>query len=137
MRQPPSVASVSSLAANTPAFIELRAAEPDLKAWANRVALNPARIAPGTEITPELARAQERLATHVEPGLAGLAQLAASQVLQDPVIVGQDAANVYGFDDVFRDSSGQLVSYRDVLTADDCVYDFNELSGITLPSPVE
>ena len=32
VQQPPSVASVSSFAANTPAFIELRAAGPDLKA---------------------------------------------------------------------------------------------------------
>jgi len=57
------------------------------------------------------------------------AQLAASQVLQDPVIVGQDAANVYGFDDVFRDSSGQLVSYRDVLTADPGSGPFYDLGG--------
>jgi hypothetical protein len=46
------------------------------------------------------------------------AQLAASQVLQDPIIVGQDGANVYGFSDVFRDSARRLVSYRDVLTAE-------------------
>ena len=57
------------------------------------------------------------------------AQLAASQVLQDPVIVGQDAANVYGFDDVFRDSSGQLISYRDVLTADPGSGPFYDLGG--------
>jgi hypothetical protein len=57
------------------------------------------------------------------------AQLAASEVLQDPVIVGLDAANVYGFDDVFRDSSGQLVSYRDVLTADPGSGPFYDLGG--------
>jgi len=57
------------------------------------------------------------------------AQLAATQVLQDPVIVGQDAANVYGFDDVFRDANGQLVSYRDVLTADPGSGPFYDLGG--------
>jgi hypothetical protein len=57
------------------------------------------------------------------------AQLAASEVLQDPVIVGQDAANVYGFSDVFRDSSGRLVSYRDVLTAEPGSGPFSDLGG--------
>jgi hypothetical protein len=57
------------------------------------------------------------------------AQLAASQVLQDPVIVGQDDANIYGFDDVFRDSSGKLVSYREVLTADPGSGPFYDLGG--------
>jgi hypothetical protein len=57
------------------------------------------------------------------------AQLAASDVLQDPVIVGQDAANVYGFTDVFRDEAGQLVSYRDVLTADPGSGPFYDLGG--------
>jgi hypothetical protein len=57
------------------------------------------------------------------------AQLAASQVLQDPVIVGQDAANVYGFTDVFRDGSGRLVSYRDVLLAEPGIGTFYDLGG--------
>ena len=57
------------------------------------------------------------------------AQLAASDVLQDPVIVGQDAANVYGFTDVFRDNTGQLISYRDVLTADPGSGPFYDLGG--------
>ena len=57
------------------------------------------------------------------------AQLAASQVLQDPVIVGQDAANVYGFSDVFRDSTGQLLSYRDVLLAEPGSGPFFDLGG--------
>jgi hypothetical protein len=57
------------------------------------------------------------------------AQLAATEVLQDPVIVGQDAANVYGFNDVFRDASGRLVSYRDVLTAEPGSGPFNDLGG--------
>jgi hypothetical protein len=50
-------------------------------------------------------------------------------VLQDPIIVGQDAANVYGFSDVFRDSAGRLVSYRDVLTADPGTGPFYDLGG--------
>ncbi len=57
------------------------------------------------------------------------AQLAASEVLQDPIIVGQDVANVYGFNDVFRDGTGQLVSYRDVLTADPGSGPFYDLGG--------
>jgi len=57
------------------------------------------------------------------------AQLAASQVLQDPLIVGQDDANIYGFDDVFRDSGGTLISYRDVLTADPGSGPFFDLGG--------
>jgi hypothetical protein len=57
------------------------------------------------------------------------AQLAASQVLQDPVIVGQSSANVYGFDDVFRDSRGTLISYRDVLTSEPGTGPFFDLGG--------
>jgi hypothetical protein len=57
------------------------------------------------------------------------AQLAASQVLQDPIIVGQDAANVYGFSDVFRDSAGRLVSYWDVLTAEPGTGPFYDVGG--------
>jgi hypothetical protein len=37
------------------------------------------------------------------------AQLAASDVLQDPLVVGVDSANVYGPSDVFRTADGQLV----------------------------
>jgi hypothetical protein len=57
------------------------------------------------------------------------AQLAASEVLQDPIIVGQDAANVYGFNDVFRNGAGTLVSYRDVLTAEPGADTFYDLGG--------
>jgi hypothetical protein len=57
------------------------------------------------------------------------AQLAASQVLQDPVIVGLSSANVYGFNDVFRDSSGRLISYRDVLTSEPGSGPFFDLGG--------
>jgi hypothetical protein len=57
------------------------------------------------------------------------ALLAASEVLQDPIIVGQDAANVYGFNDVFYDANGKLVSYRDVLTADPGSGPFTDLGG--------
>jgi hypothetical protein len=46
------------------------------------------------------------------------AQLAALDVMQNPIIVGQDAANVYGLSDVFRDPAGNLVSFRDVIAAD-------------------
>jgi hypothetical protein len=57
------------------------------------------------------------------------AQLAASQVLQDPVIVGLSSANVYGFSDVFRDSHGTLISYRDVLTSEPGSGPFFDLGG--------
>ena len=50
-------------------------AEPDIKAWSDRVALNPARTPPGHPATPGLDRARERLAAHVRPGLARLAEL--------------------------------------------------------------
>jgi hypothetical protein len=57
------------------------------------------------------------------------AQLAASQVLQDPVIVGLTSANVYGFNDVFRDGTGKLISYRDVLTSEPGSGPFVDLGG--------
>ena len=57
------------------------------------------------------------------------AQLAASQVLQDPVIVGLSSANIYGFNDVFRDSGGTLISYRDVLTSEPGTGPFFDLGG--------
>jgi hypothetical protein len=57
------------------------------------------------------------------------AQLAASEVLQDPVIVGLSSANVYGFNDVFRDSRGTLISYRDVLTSEPGSGPFFDLGG--------
>ena len=57
------------------------------------------------------------------------ALLAASQVEQDPLIVGQDDANVYGFNDVFFDAENNMVSYRDVLTADVGAGPFHDLGG--------
>jgi hypothetical protein len=57
------------------------------------------------------------------------AQLAASQVLQDPVIVGLSSANVYSFNDVFRDSTGRLISYQDVLTSEPGTGPFYDLGG--------
>jgi hypothetical protein len=49
--------------------------EPDIKAWSDRVALNPARVPPEYGGSPELDDALERLQTHAAPGLARLAQL--------------------------------------------------------------
>jgi hypothetical protein len=49
--------------------------EPDIKAWSDRVALNPARIPPEHGGSPELEDAQERLRTYAGPGLARLADL--------------------------------------------------------------
>lgn len=50
-------------------------AEPDIKEWASRVALNPARIPPGHPGSATLDDALERLARHTGPGLARLAEL--------------------------------------------------------------
>ena len=50
-------------------------AEPDIRAWSDRVALNPARIPPEYGESPELDDAVARLQTHVRPGIARLAQL--------------------------------------------------------------
>ena len=49
--------------------------EPDIRAWSDRVALNPARIPPGHGGSPELDDVRDRLQTHVGPGLATLARL--------------------------------------------------------------
>lgn len=52
-------------------------AEPDIKAWADGVALNPARIPPGHPRSAALDDAVARLAANVGPGMARLAQLGA------------------------------------------------------------
>ena len=49
--------------------------EPDIKAWSDRVALNPARIPPEYGRSPELDGTVDRLQTSAGPGLARLAQL--------------------------------------------------------------
>jgi hypothetical protein len=49
--------------------------EPDIKAWADTVALNPARIPPGHPGSPELDDALERLQAHRGPALDRLAEL--------------------------------------------------------------
>jgi NAD(P)-binding Rossmann-like domain len=50
-------------------------AEPDIRTWAERVALNPARIPPDHRGSAELDDALARVQTHVGPGLARLAQM--------------------------------------------------------------
>ncbi|MER6937984.1 pyridine nucleotide-disulfide oxidoreductase [Nocardioides sp. NPDC127514] len=49
--------------------------EPDIKAWSDGVALNPARVPPGYPASAALDDARERLAKHTKPALAQLAQL--------------------------------------------------------------
>lgn len=49
--------------------------EPDIRDWAHRVALNPARIPPEHPGSPELDAARERLAAYVGPGIERLAAL--------------------------------------------------------------
>jgi hypothetical protein len=48
---------------------------PDIKQWADRVALNPARIPPGYPGSVALDNALDRLQTHAESGLTNLAEL--------------------------------------------------------------
>jgi hypothetical protein len=50
-------------------------AEPDIKEWSDRVAINPARVPPGYPASAALDDARERLARHTKPGLAQLAEL--------------------------------------------------------------
>jgi hypothetical protein len=51
-------------------------AEPDIAAWANGCALNPARIDPSRRSDPAVHAASARLADTTEPGLARMAELA-------------------------------------------------------------
>ncbi|MGY2700885.1 NAD(P)-binding protein [Nocardioides sp. HB32] len=50
-------------------------AEPDIKEWSNRVALNPARVPPDTAPSARLDDALARLAAHTRPGVARLVEL--------------------------------------------------------------
>ncbi len=50
----------------SPAF----SAEPDIKEWADSVALNPARVPPGQAVDDDLAAAAERFRAAVGPGIA-------------------------------------------------------------------
>jgi hypothetical protein len=49
---------------------------PDIKAWADQVSLNPARIPPEMAGSPELTAAVERFRSSVGPGMARMAELA-------------------------------------------------------------
>jgi hypothetical protein len=51
-------------------------AEPDIAAWANSCALNPARIQPSQRDDPAVQAAAARLADHAERGLARMAEMA-------------------------------------------------------------
>jgi hypothetical protein len=51
-------------------------AEPDIAAWANGCALNPARIEPSQRNEPAVSAAAARVANHVQAGLARLSELA-------------------------------------------------------------
>ena len=51
-------------------------AEPDIAAWTNACALNPARIEPSQRDDPAVQAASARLADHAESGLARMAELA-------------------------------------------------------------
>jgi hypothetical protein len=50
-------------------------AEPDIREWADGVALNPVRVPPGYPPSAALDAARERLSTHTRPGLERLAAL--------------------------------------------------------------
>lgn len=53
-------------------------AEPDVKAWADRVAINPSRVPPDRPASPELDEVLGRLTTNVGPGVERLAALVGS-----------------------------------------------------------
>jgi hypothetical protein len=55
--------------------------QPDIKAWSDRVALNPARIPPEHAPSAELDDAVDRLQTHVGAGLTRLARLSDEEPL--------------------------------------------------------
>jgi hypothetical protein len=57
------------------------------------------------------------------------AQIAAADILQDPLVVGADQANVYGLDDVFRGPDGVVISYRDLVGAEPGSGPFVDLGG--------
>ncbi|RYU15087.1 NAD(P)-binding protein [Nocardioides iriomotensis] len=50
--------------------------DPGIKAWADGVPLNPARIPPDLEVSDELTSAMQRLGKHAGPGVARMAELA-------------------------------------------------------------
>jgi hypothetical protein len=56
-------------------------AEPDIAAWANGCALNPARIEPSRRDDPAVQASVARLADVIEPGLARLAELASEPLV--------------------------------------------------------
>ena len=51
--------------------------DPGIKAWADRVSLNPARVPPEMAGSAELTAAIERFREHVGPGMVRMAELAA------------------------------------------------------------
>jgi hypothetical protein len=67
--------------------------------------------------------------TRESAGQLRAAQIAASDVLQDPLIVGAEFANVYGPNDVFHGADGALLSYRDVVAAEPGSGPFFDLGG--------
>jgi hypothetical protein len=59
-------------------------AEPDIAAWANGCALNPARVDPSRRDDPALQSPAARLASVAERGLARLAELAGEPAATAP-----------------------------------------------------
>jgi hypothetical protein len=51
-------------------------AEPDIKEWADGLALNPARVPPGQAVDSDLATEAERFRVAVGPGIAAMIALA-------------------------------------------------------------
>jgi hypothetical protein len=52
------------------------ASHPDIKTWADRVALNPARVPPELAGSPDVTAAVDRFRRYVGPGLARMAEFA-------------------------------------------------------------
>ncbi len=56
--------------------VQAFSSDPDVKAYADGLALNPARVGPEPPVGPEVDAAQERIRRYQEPGMARMAQFA-------------------------------------------------------------
>ncbi len=50
--------------------------DPDVRAWADQVLLNPARIPPELADSPDVTEAVDRFRKYLQPGVARMAELA-------------------------------------------------------------
>jgi hypothetical protein len=75
-----SVAEWTRMQARSAVATRIYGAEPDIAAWANSCALNPARVLPEQREEPAVQAAMARLAEHAQDGAARLAELSGEPV---------------------------------------------------------